>query len=163
MRRPEEVQVFVCRRSGEEFLVLHRSPEQGGYWHPASGGLEEGEDAHQAAVRELSEEIGLGATRRFWPVRYEYGYAAAEEPPERQAEWPPGTEHIAVTGFIAEVPPDFEPTLNWEHDDYRWCSFDEAVALFYWPDVGEALEELWRRAHVSVRASAERASEARRS
>ena len=30
MRRPEEVQVFVCRRSGEEWLVLHRSPELGG-------------------------------------------------------------------------------------------------------------------------------------
>ena len=141
VRRPEEVQVFVCRRSGEEFLVLHRSPGQGGYWHPAAGALEEGEDAEQAAVRELREEIGLDATGRIWPVRYEYGYAAAEEPPERQAQWPPGTERIAVTGFIVEAPPAFEPNLDWEHDDYRWCSLDEAVALFRWPDVGEALKE----------------------
>lgn len=146
MRRPEEVQVFVCRRSGEEFLVLHRSPTQGGYWHPASGALEPGEDAEQAAVRELREEIDLDATHRFWPVRYEYGYAAAKEPPERQAQWPSGTERIAVTGFIVEAPPDFEPTLNWEHDGYRWCRFDQAVALFHWPDVGEALEELVNRA-----------------
>lgn len=104
------------------------------------------EDAEQAAMRELREELGLDATGRFWPVRYQYGYAAAEEPPERRAQWPPGTERIAVTGFIVEAPPDFEPSSNWEHDDYRWCSLDEAVALFYWPDVGEALEELWRRA-----------------
>jgi dihydroneopterin triphosphate diphosphatase len=146
MRRPEEVQVFVCRRSGAEFLVLHRSSALGGYWHPASGALEEGEDADQAALRELREEIGLDAAGRFRSVRLEYSYAAAEEPLERQAQWPPGTERIAVTGFIVEAPADFEPTLNWEHDRYRWCRLDEAVALFHWPDVGAALEELWRRA-----------------
>jgi dATP pyrophosphohydrolase len=144
VRRPEEIQAFVCRRSGAEFLVLHRSPVQGGYWHPASGALEEGEDAELAALRELREEIDLDAAGRFWPVRNEYGYAAAEEPPERRAQWPPGTERIAVTGFIVEAPTDFEPTLNGEHDDYRWCSLEEAVALFHWPDVGEALAELWR-------------------
>jgi dihydroneopterin triphosphate diphosphatase len=143
MRRPEEVQVFVCRRAGAEFLALHRSPAQGGYWHPASGALEPGENAEQAAIRELCEELDLDARGRLWPVRYEYGYAAAEEPPERRAEWPPGTERIAVTGFIAEAPPGFEPTLNWEHDDSRWCTLDEAVALFRWPDVGVALRQLW--------------------
>ena len=45
------------------------------------------------------------------------------------------------------APPGFEPRLNFEHDDYRWCSREEAVALLHWPDVGEALEELWRRAN----------------
>src|SRR2546429_1235066 len=104
MRRPEEVQVFVCRHRGEEFLVLHRSPEWGGYWHPASGGLEEEEAPEDAALRELREELELDAAGRFWPVRYEYDYAAAEAPPERQAQWPPGTERIAVTGFIVEAP-----------------------------------------------------------
>ena len=137
--------MFVCRRGGEEFLVLHRSPEWGGYWHPASGGLEEGEGPEDAALRELQEELELDADGRFWPVRYAYGYPATEEPPERQAQWPPGTESISVTGFIVEAPDDFEPTLNVEHDDYRWCSREDAIALFHWPDVGAALEELWRR------------------
>jgi 8-oxo-dGTP pyrophosphatase MutT (NUDIX family) len=138
--------MFVCRRGGAEFLVLHRSTEWGSYWHPASGALEEGEGPEQAALRELQEELELDASGRFWPVRYEYGYPAAEEPPERQAQWPPGTEWIAVTGFIVEAPPKFEPTLNFENDAYRWCSLNDAVALFYWPDVGAALEELWRSA-----------------
>jgi 8-oxo-dGTP pyrophosphatase MutT (NUDIX family) len=146
MRRPEEVQVFVCRGGGEQFLVLRRSPSLGGYWHPVSGALEIGENPEQAAIRELREELDLDAQGLLWPVRYEYGYAAAEEPPERRAEWPPGTQRIAVTGFIAEAPPSFEPTLNWEHDHYRWCALDEAVALFHWPDVGAALRELWLQA-----------------
>src|SRR5438067_1481114 len=110
MRRPEEIQAFVCRRSGAafQFLVLHRSPVQGGYWHPAAGALEEGEDAEAAALRELREELALDATGRLWPQRYEYGYPAADDTPERRAQWPPGTERIAVTGFVVEVPPDFE-------------------------------------------------------
>jgi 8-oxo-dGTP pyrophosphatase MutT (NUDIX family) len=144
MRRPEEVQMFVCRRSGAEFLVLHRTPPWA-YWHPASGALEEGEGPEEAALRELHEELALDANGRFWPVRHEYGYPAADEPPERQAEWPPGTEWITVTGFIVEAPNHFEPTLNFEHDDYRWCSRKQATALFRWPDVGEALESLWRQ------------------
>jgi len=144
MRRPEEVQVFVCRRAGAEFLALHRSPALGGYWHPCSGALEPGENAEQAAIRELREELDLDARELLWPVRHEYGYAAAEESLERRAEWPPGTERIAVTGFIVEAPPDFEPTLNWEHDDFRWCALDEVVALYRWPDVGAALRELLR-------------------
>jgi dihydroneopterin triphosphate diphosphatase len=145
MRRPDEVQMFVCRGGGEEFLALHRTPPWT-YWHPASGALEEGEEPEEAAVRELHEELALHANGRFWPVRYEYGYPAIDEPPERQAEWPPGTKWITVTAFIIEAPADFEPTLNHEHDDYRWCNRNDAVALFHWPAVGEALEELWRQA-----------------
>ena len=72
--------MFVCRRGGEEFLVLHRRPPWV-YWHPASGALEEGESPKEAALRELQEELELDATGRLWPVRYEYGYPAAEEPP----------------------------------------------------------------------------------
>jgi len=137
--------MFVCRRGGDEFLVLHRTAPWG-YWHPASGALEAGEGPEAAALRELQEELGLDADGRFWPVRYEYGYPAAEEPPERRAQWPRGTDWIIVTAFIVEADADFEPTLNFEHDQYRWCSREEAVRIFRWPDVGEALQELWRRA-----------------
>jgi 8-oxo-dGTP pyrophosphatase MutT (NUDIX family) len=144
MRRPEEVQMFVCRNDGAEFLALHRSADRGGYWHPTSGALETGEQPVEAAVRELREELDLEGAGRFWPVRYEYGYPASEEPPDRRAEWPPGTEWIAVTAFIVEAPPDFEPALNIENDDYRWCTLADAMDLFHWPDVGKALAELWR-------------------
>ena len=43
VRRPEEAFVFV--RRGGEFLVLHRSPRQGAYWHGVAGALEAGETA----------------------------------------------------------------------------------------------------------------------
>jgi dihydroneopterin triphosphate diphosphatase len=137
--------MFVCRRAGAEFLALHRTPPWS-YWHPASGALEEGEQPEEAALRELQEELQLDAAGRLWPVSYEYGYPAADEPPERRAEWPPGTDWITVTAYVVEAPADFEPILNPEHDEYRWCSEDQAVALFHWPDVGAALEALLRKA-----------------
>jgi len=43
VRTGVEVAVFVTRKSLSEVLVLHRSPEQGGYWHVVAGGVEPGE------------------------------------------------------------------------------------------------------------------------
>jgi hypothetical protein len=49
--------------------------------------------------------------------------------------------------FVADAPPGFEPTLNVEHDEHRCCTRAEAIALLRCPDVGEALEALWRQAN----------------
>ena len=61
MRTGVEVAVFVTRKSGSEVLIVHRSPEQGGYWHVVAGGVEPGEAVEDAAERELLEETGLVA------------------------------------------------------------------------------------------------------
>ena len=57
MTRTREVAIFV--RRGDEFLVLHRSPENDAYWHVVAGGVEDGESFAAAAARELAEETGL--------------------------------------------------------------------------------------------------------
>jgi hypothetical protein len=41
--------------------------------------------------------------------------------------------------ILVDVPFAYEPTLNWEHDGYRWCNVEDAVALFHWGNVGAAL------------------------
>jgi len=51
----EWLEVLVHIRRGEEFLVAHRSPDSGGYWHPIACGVEQGEEFNAAAVRELRE------------------------------------------------------------------------------------------------------------
>jgi dATP pyrophosphohydrolase len=125
VRRPEDAFVFV-RRCGE-FLVLHRSPEQGGYWHSVAGGLEADETAVHAAARELFEETGL----RGEP-------AGAGEP----WVYPAGTSEVVVTPFLVDAPPGWEPTLDGEHDDYRWCSPADACELFHWPEPVAELRRL---------------------
>ena len=134
MRRAEEVLVFV--RRGDEFLVLRRAADRGGYWHSVAGALEPDESYADAAARELHEETGLEATPV--DVGRPFTYPMREE-----SEWrrrlQPGVDEIAVRAFVVEAPAGWEPTLDWEHDEYRWCPVDEAVELLYWPDVKELL------------------------
>jgi dATP pyrophosphohydrolase len=132
VRQPHEVLVFV--RRGEEFLVLHRSERQGAYWHSVAGGVEVGESAAQAASRELREETGLAAEPASTGRTFSYVPEA----------WEPhaGIGSVRVDCFLAEAPPSWEPELDWEHDDYRWCGAEEAAELLYWPEPRELVRGL---------------------
>ena len=35
-----------------------------------------------------------------------------------------------------------EATLDWEHDDHRWCNSGEAAGALRWPGTARALREL---------------------
>ncbi len=129
MRLPLEV--FVLVRRGGEYLVLHRSPQEGGYWHCVAGALEQGESFAEAAARELREETGLDAELVDLRRRYDYDI----EPWE--SHYTEGAERVTVECFLAEAMPDWEPTIDSEHDDYRWCSPTEAVELLHWPEPRE--------------------------
>jgi 8-oxo-dGTP pyrophosphatase MutT (NUDIX family) len=126
MRRPYEVFVFV--RRGDEFLILRRSEPQGGYWHCVAGGVEEGETYAQAAVRELREETGLAAELVDLSRAYDYEFE------EWEARYERGAPSVHVECFLAEAPSDWEPRLDWEHDEYRWCRVEEAATLLFWPE-----------------------------
>jgi 8-oxo-dGTP pyrophosphatase MutT (NUDIX family) len=142
VRTGAEVAVFVTRRRGSEVLVLHRSPQQGGYWHVVAGGVERGETAAAAAARELHEETGLVAEVSGGVDVVEYVYSLTEEPADRRALYDPAVAAVTVTCFRASAPDDWEPTLDWEHDDYRWCDPDEAFETLRWPDTARAMREL---------------------
>jgi len=40
---------------------------------------------------------------------------------------------------LAEAPPSWEPVLNDEHVEYRWCSDADADALLAYPEPREAV------------------------
>ena len=119
--RTQEVLIVV--RRGDEFLVVHRSPENDAYWHQIAGGVEEGETFAEAAVRELREETGLETAVRPLDASFRY-------------------ESVHVESFIVDVPAKWEPTLDWEHDEYRWLPRDEAAELLYWPEPAALLRSL---------------------
>jgi dihydroneopterin triphosphate diphosphatase len=117
-----EAKVMV--RRGDEILVLLRCEADGGYWHTVAGGVEEGETYAEAAERELREEIDLDAQ----PVDLGHRYVYDDE--------------VEVHAFLVDVEAGWEPTLNDEHDDYRWCSRDEAAELLHWPETKELARTL---------------------
>jgi dihydroneopterin triphosphate diphosphatase len=115
----DEVLIAVTRE--ELFLVLLRAPFKHGYWHLAAGRVEAGETAVDAAARELLEETELVA-----PTLDDLGDDL-------------GYDGVRVHAFAARAPADWEPTLNEEHDEYRWCSLDEALELLRYEEPREAL------------------------
>jgi dihydroneopterin triphosphate diphosphatase len=114
------IEVFIVVRRGDEYLVVHRVPEAGAYWHGIAGGVEEGESPEEAAARELWEETGLEAVPTPLPTSFVYS-------------------EITVHTFLIDVPQGWEPELNEEHDEYVWLSQDEAVERLYWPEPKELL------------------------
>ena len=125
-------EVFIVVRRGDEFLVVHRTPAGGSYWHGIAGGVEEGETDAEAAARELLEETGLDAAPA--EIAEPFVYVIDDGPEHSQA--------ITVRNFIVDVPPGWEPVLDEEHDDYRWCSRDDAVELLHWPEPKELMRAL---------------------
>lgn len=142
MRTGVEVAVFVTRKSGSEVLLVHRSPEQGGYWHVVAGGVEPGETATEAAARELREETGLVAKVAAGLQVIEYVYSLTEEPAHRRNQYDPSVAHVEVTCFHVTAPDEWEPTLDWEHDCHRWCEPGEALSTLRWPATAQALRKL---------------------
>ena len=143
MRTDVEVAIFVTRRARSEVLIARRSPGHGAYWHTIAGGVEDGETPHEAAARELCEETGLvAAPLHAGGEVVEYAYPLSEEPPARRAIYPEGTVAVRVHCFVADAPDDWEPTLDFEHDDYRWCAPAEAARTLRWPETAGALRRL---------------------
>jgi ADP-ribose pyrophosphatase YjhB (NUDIX family) len=127
--RTDHEALLVVHRPGPEFLVLLRTGDDG-YWHLVAGGVEEGETPAEAAGRELAEETGLASVLRAIPL--ELGYRRPDE------TW------ITLHAFAAAAPSGWEPALNEEHDEYRWCAEGAALALLEYPEPREALAHVAR-------------------
>ena len=135
MRGDQEIVVVVRRQ--DELLVMRRAPERLGYWSLVAGGLEPDESPREAAQRELLEETALKAEVRKLPIAL--SYSLLDDPPAIRARYAPGIERVTVHAFVTDAPDDWEPTLNAEHDLYRWCDLAEAVALVAYETTRKAL------------------------
>jgi dihydroneopterin triphosphate diphosphatase len=129
----EAKEVLIHVRRGDEFLVAHRAPDSGSYWHTIAGGVEADEEWEAAAIRELREETTLDVSELRPIGSFSYVREAWEESAGLR---------VSVQAFVVDVEPGWEPTLDHEHDDYRWCTRDEAAELLFWPEPARLLRAL---------------------
>lgn len=121
------------RRNGRvECLTLKRADGDiyGGTWQAVHGGIEQGETAVRAALRELREESGL-SPERLWQIDYVSTFFMAAT----------DTIHMNPV-FCAEIDPTAEIRLSHEHQAYEWLPLDAAVERFIWPNQRHALREI---------------------
>jgi dATP pyrophosphohydrolase len=131
------VSLFVARQTASnshEFLqVLRvRGKYMGQTWQLVTGGIDEGETAWQAALRELREETGLAPIELFQVDVLNTFYLAK-------------TDTISMSPmFCAIVAPDAHVQLNHEHTEFRWVPRDQMESRIMWPGERAAFVELCR-------------------
>ncbi len=136
--------MFVYR--DDRLLLMHRAEDR--YWHVVAGVVEYGEDIADGARRELREESGLvGAdlVELGSPLTYPITPVLRE-----RYDYPTDLREVTVYSFAARAPAGWEPTLNEEHDEYRWTTVEEAVSLLHWPEAREAVRRLAARLQRSL-------------
>jgi 8-oxo-dGTP pyrophosphatase MutT (NUDIX family) len=130
-RRPESVQVFlVSEVEGQRaYLLLQRvaMPQLAlpAFWQGVTGALESAESFEEAAVREVREETSISIEQvfsagftQFFPIRAEW-----------RSSYGQGPVRVEERVFYAFVPTGTSPLLSAEHQAFKWCSAEEAMAL----------------------------------
>jgi len=122
-KRPESVLVVIYTVSGEVLLLERCRPA--GYWQSVTGGLEWGEAARTAAIREVREETGL----QVQDILVDCGYSNRFEiVPAWRARYAPdvdwNTEHV----FRVELATTDPITINVEeHVQAEWVPAQQAA------------------------------------
>jgi len=144
LRVPRQVLVYLFRYSDEvpEFLLLRRTEQWGGFWQGVSGAPERDESDADGAIREVLEETGFSVTVNLNEIGFRYELLRESDLDGDRWEHLYGTdvESIPEEVYVAEVPPGAEPRLApYEHDAFRWCSFEQALELLTWENNRKAL------------------------
>ncbi|MDH4123031.1 MAG: DUF126 domain-containing protein [Thermoplasmata archaeon] len=107
--------ITVIMRNGEDILLLKRSDKVGtfkGHWSGVSGGISEGEEPVDAAVREISEETSKKIDKSDFSIEGRIMFARDD------------TTLWKIHPYLLDVD-DRSIQLDWEHDEFRWTKPSE--------------------------------------
>ncbi len=116
MRREKSAGAVIYNIRTRKFLLLHYPTRGKGHWDFPKGHVEEGEDEVETALREIKEETGL-VVEIVFGFRDEIKYHFRDKNLLVEK---------TVVYFLA-VTESENVNLSYEHDDYAWLEYDEAV------------------------------------
>ncbi|MEC0126546.1 NUDIX hydrolase [Paenibacillus pabuli] len=129
--RCEGVAVILLKKNLDQYhvLMLKRASRMlHNEWCYIGGGIEMGEKAWEAALREIREETGITEVRLYSANQFEQYYSPMEDYTY--------TAPVFV-GYVDESQP---VQLNHEHSDYQWMTFDEAKENAALPGIDHILD-----------------------
>ena len=139
-RAPFQVLVLPFRHNqgGQlEYAVFRRRDE--GYWQFIAGGGEDNEKPILTARREAFEEAGITPASEY--IILDSRNTVPVEGVTGQFTW--GKDVYVIPEYTFGVKPDSEDiNLSREHTEYRWVSYEDAVAMLQWDSNKNALWEL---------------------
>lgn len=100
--------ILLIAKDTGRLLLVHRSKyvNEPGTWGIPGGKIDDSESPIQAAKREAHEELGYSGTIDTIPAHV---FKAGE---------------FRFHNFVAIVPTEFNPTLDWENDAAEWFDID---------------------------------------
>jgi len=127
--------IIVVHQEGDEWLYLLLRAYN--HWDFPKGIVEPGELPLQAAVRETEEETTLT------DLHFDWGHGYRETGPGKGGKV--ARYYLARTGATEVALPVSEELGHPEHDEYRWLTYRQALALLK-PHLAEILA--WAQAMV---------------
>lgn len=116
MELPIKVQGVMYSKTSDkiEYLIIKRSEIDGGFWQGVTGTLNEEESLTQCLKREIYEELGTTKIKDISNLK-------------EVLQWAKKTGFV-ITEYVytVEFDRDVNITLSKEHDDYKWCTYEEA-------------------------------------
>ncbi len=112
-----EVIPYTNKGGDFRFLLLKRCPEDGSFWQPVTGTLESDESLVSCMSREMQEEAGISENDIFQITDLLHVF-----------HWMKKGVYITEYVFGAELTNEIDVKLSDEHTDYKWCSYEEALA-----------------------------------
>jgi len=138
MRIPIQVLIYPVRKTDDdwEYLMLKRVKNRGGFWQGVTGAPGKNETLSEGGIRELHEETGYNPLNL---IKTDISYVILMEDRWKDI-YPKDTSEIPEYLFIAKIdesgPPKIDPI---EHNDWKWCSYEEAMNLLSLEDNKRAL------------------------
>ena len=121
--------ILLVNPETKEMLLLFRNDfEEEDTWCIPGGGVDIGEEAYDAAIREVYEEALINSEKYQMKGR---------EPIYSNKVSDDFTFHT----FLAEVPENIEPQLNFEHSDWGWYTLDNLPQPMH-PGVTKMFDEI---------------------